>query len=628
MKTMQPFGTWPSAISPEIVSSAAPKISSIQSYKDQLFWVESRPQESGRNVIVSQDKDGITHDLLPEPYSHSSRVHEYGGMAYTLSGDTLYFVNGADQCIYKLDIGSNQQPTAITDPGPRFADLIVDSVNNRLIAVCEQHSDQTEPENYLAAVSLDKSNQQPQRLAWGADFYAYPRISPNGKNLCWIEWNHPNMPWDSTQLCCADIQGNSLSKKRLVAGADDNEAIFQPQWSPDNQLYYVSDRNNWWNIYSADSGIALDMPAEFATPLWKFGMSTYDFIDSNTIACLWTQQGTWHCGFIDITNKTLNTINSAYKSMQAACCHNGKLHMVAGAPNIADEVVAVSQRDIIESVYSPSSLDVESDNLAIPESICFPTANNERVQAFFYAPTHSQYAGMDKELPPVIAICHGGPTGATDCGLNLKIQYWTNQGFAVVDINYRGSTGFGRNYRHALTGAWGLSDIEDTQYAINYLVAQQKVDPKRCIIRGSSAGGYTVLSALTFTDTFKAGASLYGIGNLETLVSDTHKFESLYLNKLVGPYPAQKEIYQQRSPINHIDQLNCPVIFLQGLEDKVVPPNQAKIMVESLRNKGIDVEYVEFPDEGHGFRKSENIIRAMEAELAFYSDIFNLKQGG
>ena len=436
------------------------------------------------------------------------------------------------------------------------------------------------------------------------------------------------MPWDSTQLCCADIQGNSLSKKRLVAGADDNEAIFQPQWSPDNQLYYVSDRNNWWNIYSADSGIALDMPAEFATPLWQFGMSTYDFIDANTIACLWTQQGTWHCGFIDITNKTLNTINSAYKSMQAACCHNGKLHMVAGAPNIADEVVAVSQRDIIESVYSPSSLDVESDNLAIPESICFPTANNERVQAFFYAPTHSQYAGMDKELPPVIAICHGGPTGATDCGLNLKIQYWTNRGFAVVDINYRGSTGFGRNYRHALTGAWGISDIEDTQYAINYLVAQQKVDPERCIIRGSSAGGYTVLSALTFTDTFKAGASLYGIGNLETLVSDTHKFESRYLDKLVGPYPAQKEIYQQRSPINHIDQLNCPVIFLQGLEDKVVPPNQAKIMVESLRNKGIDVEYVEFPDEGHGFRKSENIIRAMEAELAFYSDIFNLKQGG
>lgn len=628
MKTMQPFGTWPSAISPEIVSSAAPKISSIQSYKDQLFWVESRPQESGRNVIVSQDKDGITQDLLPAPYSHSSRVHEYGGMAYTLSGDTLYFVNGADQCIYKLDIGNNQQPTAITDPGPRFADLIFDSVNNRLIAVCEQHSDQAEPENYLVGISLYKDNHRLQRLVSGADFYAYPRISPNGKTLCWIEWNHPHMPWDSTQLCCADIQGNNLSKKRLVAGADGNEAIFQPQWSPDNQLYYVSDRNNWWNIYSADNGIALDMPAEFATPLWQFGMSTYDFIDANTIACLWTLQGTWHCGFLEIASSTLSAINCAYKSMQAACCHNGKLHMVAGAPNIADEVIAVSQQGNIESVYSPSSLNVELDNLAMPESISFPTANNERVQAFFYAPTHSQYAGMDKELPPVIAICHGGPTGATDCGLNLKIQYWTNRGFAVVDINYRGSTGFGRNYRHALTGAWGISDIEDTQYAINYLVAQQKVDPERCIIRGSSAGGYTALSALTFADTFKAGASLYGIGNLETLVSDTHKFESRYLDKLVGPYPAQKEIYQQRSPINHIDQLNCPVIFLQGLEDKVVPPNQAKIMVESLRNKGIDVVYVEFPDEGHGFRKSENIIRAMEAELAFYSDIFNLKQGG
>ncbi|MGB2173092.1 MAG: alpha/beta hydrolase family protein, partial [Porticoccaceae bacterium] len=319
---------------------------------------------------------------------------------------------------------------------------------------------------------------------------------------------------------------------------------------------------------------------------------------------------------------------SPYKSMQAACYHSGKFYMVAGAPNIADEIIAISQQGAVESVYSPASLAVELDNLAIPESISFPTANNQQVQAFFYSPTHSQYSGMDQELPPVIAICHGGPTGATDSGLNLKIQYWTNRGFAVVDINYRGSTGFGRDYRHALNGRWGIADIEDTQYAIKYLAAQQKIDADRCIIRGSSAGGYTVLSALTFTDTFKAGASLYGIGNLETLVSDTHKFESRYLDKLVGPYPEQQQIYQQRSPINHIDQLNCPVIFLQGLEDKVVPPNQAKMMVKSLKQKGIDVVYVEFPDEGHGFRKSENIIRAMQAELDFYADIFNLKQGG
>ena len=627
IKTKQAYGTWPSAISPEQVSSATPRLSCLQSHNQRLFWVESRPLEGGRNVIVSLTEEGVTEDLLPPPFGHYSRVHEYGGMAYALLGNTLFFVNASDQCIYQLDIGREQPPVAITDSGYRFADLIVDSANNRLIAVCEQHSDRAEPENYLAAIPLDKDNHQLQPLVSGADFYAYPRISPNGKTLCWIEWYHPHMPWDSTQLWIADIDSGNITNKKLVAGADGNEAIFQPQWSPDNRLYYVSDRNNWWNIYSADNGIVLNMPAEFATPLWQFGMSTYDFIDTNTIACLWTDQAVWHCGFVDIASGQLNSVKCPYKSMQAACCHRGKLYMVAGAPTVADRVVAVSQQEYVASVYSPSNLEIAPDNLAIPESICFATANNEQVQAFFYPPTHPQYQGKDRELPPVIAICHGGPTGATDCRLNLKIQYWTNRGFAVVDINYRGSTGFGRDYRNALKGAWGIADVEDTQYAINYLVAQQKVDPERCIIRGSSAGGYTVLAALTFTDTFKAGASLYGIGDLETLVRDTHKFESRYLDKLVGPYPEQQHIYQQRSPIHHIDQLNCPVIFLQGLEDKVVPPNQAQMMVESLQRKGIDVVYVKFPDEGHGFRKSENIIRAMASELEFYCDIFNLKQG-
>ena len=458
----------------------------------------------------------------------------------------------------------------------------------------------------------------------GADFYAYPRISPDGKTLSWIQWNHPNMPWDSTELYCADIQQQGLVNQRLIAGSNGDEAIFQPQWSPDNQLYYVSDRNNWWNIYSAENGIVMQMPAEFATPLWQFGMSTYDFIDSNTIACLWTEQGIWHCGYVDIAKAKLHHVPCPYRSMHAARCHKDSLYMIAGAPDIADEIVAVSQQGKVASIYSPSGLDIEQGNLAIPESINFATADNSSVQAFFYPPTNSQHCGNDKLLPPLITICHGGPTGATDCSLNLKIQYWTNRGFAVVDINYRGSTGFGRDYRNALNGAWGSADIEDTQFAVKYLTAQKKIDPERCIIRGSSAGGYTVLSALTFTDTFKAGASLYGIGNLETLVSDTHKFESRYLDKLVGPYPEQKEVYRQRSPINHIQQLNCPVIFLQGLEDKVVPPNQAELMVNSLKKQGIDVVYVEFADEGHGFRKSENIIRAMESELAFYTAVFDL----
>jgi dipeptidyl aminopeptidase/acylaminoacyl peptidase len=624
-KTVLPFGTWPSSLSAEKVASAAPKINHIQSCNDLVTWVESRPNEGGRNVIIGRSKNGLIKDLIPAPYSHYSRVHEYGGMAYALSENSIYFVNASDQRIYQQQFGTTT-PVAITESGPRFADLIIDSVNHRLIAVCEQHNETTEPENYLVGISLVAGNKQITPLARGADFYAYPRISPDGKSLCWIEWNHPNMPWDSTQLWQADIHNHCLENKRLIAGGDGLEAIFQPQWSPDNRLYYVSDRNNWWNIYSADHGVIVDMAAEFATPLWQFGMSTYDFIDANTIGCLWTQQGVWYCGFVDIAKGTLQPVASTYKSMQAACCDFGGLYMVAGAPDIADQVVTVSQQGMIEAIYSPSNLNIATEDLAKPESISFPTANNTSVQAFFYPPTNSQYRGEDNQLPPVIAICHGGPTGATDCSLNLKIQYWTSRGFAVVDINYRGSTGFGRDYRDALNGAWGLADIEDTQYAIKFLTTQQKVDPQRCIIRGSSAGGYTVLSALTFTDTFKAGASLYGIGNLETLASDTHKFESRYLDKLVGPYPEQQTIYRQRSPINHIDQLNCPVIFLQGLEDKVVPPNQAELMVNSLKKKGIPVVYVKFPDEGHGFRKAENIIRAMQAELDFYCDVFDLVQ--
>jgi len=356
-------------------------------------------------------------------------------------------------------------------------------------------------------------------------------------------------------------------------------------------------------------------------------MSTYDFIDANTIGCLWTQEGIWHCGILHIATGSLEAIDTDFSTMQAACCHQGELTMIAGASNRANQIVMVHPNTTLTTVHAPDCLTIKSGNLSSPKSIIYTTANNQKVQAFFYAPAHSQYQGMENELPPVIVICHGGPTGATDCSLNLKIQYWTNRGFAVVDINYRGSTGFGRDYRNALNDAWGVADVEDTQYAINYLAAQQKIDAERSIIRGSSAGGYTVLAALTFTDTFKAGASLYGIGNLETLASDTHKFESRYLDKLVGPYPEQQQIYQERSPINHIDQLNCPVIFLQGLEDKVVPPNQAEMMVSSLEKKGIPVVYVKFPDEGHGFRKSENIIRAMEAELTFYSDVFNLNHG-
>ena len=622
------YGSWPSPVSAELITRAAPGLNFVQSHEQCLYWVESRPWDAGRCVIMQRNEQDKIIDLLPSPFSHHSSVHEYGGMAYTIHDAYLYFVNAADQRIYRQHLDTLGTPIAITQKGPwRFADLIVDAQHQRLIAVCEEHQDQQEAENYLVTIALNDDRASIKKLQSGADFYAYPRLSPDQTRLCWIQWSHPNMPWDSSELCLANLSQTGISKPRVIAGSQGDKAIFQPHWSPDNNLYFVSDKTNWWNIYRFDGSknipvLALD--GEFATPLWQFGMATYDFIDTNTIACLWTDKGLWHSGFIDIATAQLSPIISPYSSMHALTCHQGCLYTIAGAAALPNQLISINQEAVITTIYAPATLDVETTNLAQPTSIFFPSGNHQMVHAFFYHPTSASYCGQANELPPVIVMCHGGPTGATDSGLNLKLQYWTSRGFAVVDINYRGSTGFGRTYRQALGGAWGLADVEDTQNAVHYLAQQKKIDAQRCLIRGGSAGGYTVLSALTFTDTFKAGASLYGIGDLETLATDTHKFESRYLDSLIGPYPERKDIYIARSPIHHAEGLNCPVIFLQGLKDKVVPPNQAEMMVELLRSKGIKVAHVTFADEGHGFRKAKNIIQAMEAELAFYQQVFHL----
>lgn len=626
--TVKPYGTWLSTITPELITTAAPGLSSVQSHNGSLFWVESRPWEAGRNVILSQDKQGHIREMFPAPFSHNSKVHEYGGSAYTIAENHLYFVNASDQCIYRVTLDRQAEPEAISQPGPwRYADIIFDAAQRRLIMVCEQHRQQGEPENYLASLMIDGSDQIPRRLVDGADFYAYPRLSADQKTLCWIQWNHPQMPWDATQLWTADNQQPVLTEQKLIAGQDGNEAIFQPQWSPDNQLYFVSDRNNWWNIYRADDAgdeSIYSIDAEFATPLWQLGMSTYCFISESVIGCVWSQNGLWKSGFYDLSAKCMTRVNCDYSSFHSVCAHNAYMTMIADAPTGPSQVISMEHDSTPQINYSPAKLSVSAEELSVPESFYYLSGNDEQVHAFYYPPVNSSFKGEDNELPPVIAMCHGGPTGATDCGLNLKIQFWTSRGFAVVDINYRGSTGFGREYRHSLAGSWGIKDVEDTTYAINHLANQGKIDRQRCIIRGGSAGGYTVLSALTFTDTFKAGASLYGIGDLEMLARDTHKFEARYLDGLVGPYPQDKATYVARSPIHHASQLNCPVIFLQGLEDKVVPPNQAEMMVDILTSKGIKVAHVTFPDEGHGFRKADNIVRALESELGFYREVFNL----
>jgi dipeptidyl aminopeptidase/acylaminoacyl peptidase len=625
------FGSWPSKISAELITRAAPSLSGLQSYGDTLYWVENRPWEAGRSVIMCRRANGDIFDILPTPYSHNSRVHVYGGTAYVVTEKELYFVNATDQRIYQISFKKNSKPKPITPSGPwRFADLIIDHDQKSIIAVCEQHDADAKPKNYLARIALDEPISEIKCLVSGADFYAYPRLSDDGTKLCWIQWDHPYMPWDNTQLWVADINQDAISNKKNVAGKNLDESIFQPQWSPNNQLYYVSDLNNWWNIYRVIDDkreIILKSEKEFASPLWQLGMSTYCFLSQEKIGCIWTEQGDWYPGIIDVNRQVLFAIDTHYSSMTSVCLHQGALCMIAGAPLVPSEIVAITPKQNATILYSPASIPLDKEDLSQPESIFFNSGNAQEVHAFYYPPHNTNYCGMEDELPPAIAMCHGGPTSATSSGLNLKIQFWTSRGFAVVDINYRGSTGFGRKFRQQLDKAWGIADVEDTGHAMAYLSEQHMVDPERCIIRGGSAGGFTVLSALTFADTFKAGASLYGIGDLETLANDTHKFESMYLESLVGPYPQCKDIYKARSPIHHAEGLNCPIIFFQGLQDKVVPPNQAKMMVNILQSKSIKVSHVTFHDEGHGFRKADNIIHAFESELSFYRDIFNLEIG-
>ena len=628
-KSIKPYGTWQSKISAELIAQATPGLSSLRNFNDTLFWVESRPWEGGRNVIMCQHEDGQIRDVLPAPFSHQSNEHEYGVTAVTVANETLYFVNASDQRIYTTYVKSKSIPTALTPVGNwRFADLIVDQKNQRLIAVCEEHSSKKDPQNYIASISLTTIAPKVECLVSGADFYAYPTISPDGRKFCWIQWNHPNMPWENTQLNQAEIKHSGIYNKKVVAGDNFDESIFQPQWSPDNQLYFVTDINNWWNISRIKNGqreIVFNSEKEFGLPLWQLGMTTFCFINRHTIGCLWTQEGSWFAGILDTEARSLQSFTNEYTSIDSACVYKDSWCAIAGSPAKPKEIINFKDDTSTNILYSPSSLELEPKDLSRPESIRFISGGNESVHAFYYPPCNSHYACGDNELPPAIALAHGGPTSSTDSSLNLKIQFWTSRGFAVVDINYRGSTGFGRKYRQLLNNNWGIADVEDTSHAISHLASEGKIDPNRCIIRGGSAGGFTVLSALTFTNTFKAGASLYGIGDLEILATDTHKFESLYLESLIGPYPKRKDIYRKRSPIHHAKGLNCPVIFLQGLEDKVVPPNQAEMMVKVLRDKGIYVSHITFPDEGHGFRKAVNIIKSFESELNFYQDVFHLQ---
>jgi len=592
---------------------------------EDIYWIETRPMEGGRYVIMHWSPGGQVADVIPSPFNARTLVHEYGGGSFVIANGAIYFSNFSDQCLYHQTSGS--QPRPITpEANLRYADGVIDHRWGRMICVREDHTNTTgEVVNSLVGINLNGSDGG-QVLVSGNDFYSSPKLNPDGSHLAWLTWNHPNMPWTGTELWVGEImEDGSIGQTEQVAGGID-ESIFQPEYSPDGTLYFVSDRTGWWNLYRwCDGRIEplCEMEADFGVPQWLFGMSTYTFESASRIICCYSQQGIWHLASLNTQTGELEKIKTPYTSISFLQASSGQAVFLGGSPTEFNSVIRLDlSTQKLKVLRRSSKATVDTDYLSMPQTVDFPTEQGLTAHAFFYLPKNCNYAAPPNERPPLLVMSHGGPTGATSSILNLMIQYWTSRGIAVVDVNYGGSTGYGREYRHRLQGQWGIVDLNDCVNSVRYLVARGEVDPNRLAIRGGSAGGYTTLCALTFRDIFKAGASYFGLSDLEIFVKDTHKFESHYLDWLIGSYTEHRDLYRERSPINSIERLSCPVIFFQGLDDKIVPPNQAEMMFEALREKGLPVAYVPFEGEQHGFRCAQNIKRALDSELYFYSKIF------
>jgi dipeptidyl aminopeptidase/acylaminoacyl peptidase len=654
---MPPYGAWPSPLTAARVTAGALRLDQIQLDGDDVYWLEGRASEGGRNVIVKwsastptalrRDERGSatsSHaplDVTPPGFNVRTRVHEYGGAAYTVHKGAIYFSNFSDQRVYRQAAG--EAPVALTAPGPMWADFRVDAARHRLIGVREEppspegFGGPRENVNVIAAI--------PDRvLLEGADFYSDPIVSPDGKFLAWLQWNHPNMPWDGTELWVGAFNASGLIGVREQVAGGPRESIFQPEWSPDGVLHFVSDRTGWWNLYRW-RGTGVEpvhlMDAEFGKPQWTFSMVTYAFAGDTRIAATYTQQGRWKLALIDTDLKTFEPVElpiEPIESIKARAAGGAEKHtraaagaeifFVGGSPTDPAAIMRLRGRHL-EVLRSSTAERIPREWISVPETVTFKVKDRD-VHGFYYPPHNPdvlkspdhEISRTPDEKPPLLVITHGGPTGATRDVLDPGIQFWTSRGFAVLDVDYSGSTGYGRPYRDRLKGQWGIVDVEDAVGGAEAMVAMGKADANRLIIRGGSAGGYTTLAALTFFETFKAGASYYGISDLEVLQQDTHKFEARYNDTLIGPWPAARAVYRARSPIHFTDRLSCPIILFQGLEDKVVPPNQSELMADAARKKGLKVKYVAFEGEQHGFRKAENISRSLDEELAFYRDVF------
>ncbi len=636
------YGSWSSPITADLIVASSIGLGGILLDGGEVYWLESRPQEGGRSVLVRRAADGSISDVTPPvpadgrgAFSVRSRVHEYGGGGYLVSGGIVHFCNDADQRLYRQVRGGAPLPITPEPSRPRglrYADGVIDADRGRMVWVREDHTTTaSEPVNTLVEISLDGSRDQ-RILQSGRDFYAAPRLSPDGGRLAWLEWGHPSMPWLGCELWVGEIgRDGSVGDKRRVAGGDD-ESVFQPEWSPGGALYFVSDRaqdglnGRWWNLFRAvGAGCEPVWPlaAEFGRAQWVFRMSTYAFLSAERLVCSYMQNGVHRLSEIDLESLKADPVATDYQDISFVRAAGGHVYFCGGSPA---EPPAVVDLDIATGAATILRRSTTQDTgalrgyLSTPEPVTFDTDGGGQAHGLFYPPRNVEFAAPDGELPPLIVHCHGGPTAAASATLSWGTQYWTSRGFAVLDVDYGGSTGYGREFRLRLQGNWGIVDVADCVNGARYLAhTRQAVDPERWAISGASAGGYTTLAALTFRKEFKTGASYYGIGDLEALTKDTHKFESRYLDGLIGPYPERRDLYLSRSPLYSAHLLSAPVAFFQGAEDRVVPPQQAEAMVEALRRRQIPSLYLLFDGEQHGFRRADNIKRALDAELYFYA---------
>lgn len=624
-KKTSPYGSWKSPITSDVIVAETISVGATDILDGEFYWQEHHPKENGRLVVVRHSPNGETVELVPEPFNARTRVHEYGGHAYTAKNNTLYFSNFSDQRLHRLD--PDEEPRPITPESEyRYADYILDQQGRFMYCVREDHSGPGEAVNTLVKINPEGDEAGGEIIVSGNDFYSSPRLSPDGTKLAWLTWNHPNMPWDGTELWVGELdESGSIAWRELVAGGVD-ESIFQPEWSPDGILYFVSDRTNWWNLYRWAEGnieAVYPMEAEFGEPQWVFGMSAYAFESLNRIICTYSKNGISRLASLDLESLSLEDIETPYTSIEDIRAIPGKILFIAGSTTRELSVVTLNLENGQEEILRSSrETKIDPEYTSNPQEIEFNTSGGQKAFGFYYSPTNKDFKGLENEKPPLLVKSHGGPTSATSPSYNAKIQYFTSRGIAVLDVNYGGSTGYGRAFRQRLNRQWGVVDVDDCTNGALYLVMRGEVDENRLIITGGSAGGYTTLCALTFRDVFKAGASHFGIGDLETFVGDTHKFESRYLETLVGPYPERRDLYKERSAINFTEQLDCPMILFQGEEDKIVPPSQSRKMYEAVKAKGLPVAYLEFEGEQHGFRQAENIKRALDAELYFYSRVF------